>query len=61
MNVAVVINSPLNFIFSPVFKKKCNVPFALLEQINKELDRLVKTGALAKLQYSDWVAPTIYI
>ena len=26
-----------------VFKKKQNVPFALLEQINEELDRLVNT------------------
>ena len=43
-----------------VFKKR-NVPLALLEQINEELDRLVKTGVLAKLQYSDWTTPTVYI
>ena len=34
----------------PVFKKKQNVPFASLEQINKELDRLVKIGILLKLE-----------
>ena len=28
----------------PVFKKKRNVPFAALEQINKELDRLEQAG-----------------
>ena len=43
----------------PVFKKKRNVPFALLEQINEEL-RLVKTGVLSKLEYSEWAAPTVY-
>ena len=31
-------------------QKKRNVPFASLEQINEELDRLVKTGVQAKLQ-----------
>ena len=45
----------------PVFKKKQNVPFALLEQINKELDRLVKTGVLSKLEYSEWAAPMVYV
>ena len=44
-----------------MFKKKHNVPFASLEQIKKELERLVKTGVLAKLQYSDWAAPTVYV
>ena len=42
----------------PVFKKKRNVPFASLEQINEELDRLVKTGDLSKLEYSKWATPT---
>ena len=45
----------------PVFKKKRKVPFASLEQINEQLDRLVKAGVLAKLQYSDWAAPTAYV
>ena len=35
-----------------MFKKKWNVPFGLLEQINEELDWLVKTGVLTKLEYS---------
>ena len=33
----------------PVFNKKRNVPFASLEKINEELDRLVKTEVLSKL------------
>ena len=43
----------------PMFKKKWNVPFASMEQINEELDRLVKTGVLSKLEYSKWAAPTV--
>ena len=34
----------------PVFKKKRNGPFASLKQINEDLDRLVKTGVLSKLE-----------
>ena len=45
----------------PVFKKKRNVPFASLEKINKELDRLVKTGILSKVEFSQWATPTLYI
>ena len=35
----------------PVFKKKRNVPFAALGQINKELDRLEQGGILSKTDY----------
>ena len=45
----------------PVFKKKRNVPFASIEQINKELDRLEKTGILSKIEYNSWAAPTVYV
>ena len=44
-----------------VFKKKRNVPFASLEQINEELDSLIKTGVLSKLEYSERTAPTVYV
>ena len=44
-----------------MFKKKENVPFASLEQIDEELDRLVKTGVLSKLEYSEWAEPTVYV
>ena len=33
----------------PVFKKKSNVPFATVEKIDKELDRLEKAGILSKV------------
>ena len=45
----------------PVFKKNRNVSFASLEQINEELDRLVKPGVLSKLEYSKLAAPIIYV
>ena len=45
----------------PVFKKKRSVPFASLEKIDQELDRMVESGILSKVDYSDWAAPTVYV
>ena len=45
----------------PVFRKKRNVPFASLKQIDDELDRLVDTGILSKLDFNLWAAPTVYV
>ena len=45
----------------PVFKKKRNVPFAALEQINKELDRLEQAGILWKTDFREWAAPTVHV
>ena len=44
-----------------VFKKKRNVPFAALEQIDKELDRLEQAGILSKTDFSELAAPTVYL
>ena len=44
-----------------VLKKKRNVPFAALEQINKELDRLDQAGILSKTDFSEWAAPTVHV
>ena len=41
-----------------VFKKKRNIPFAALEQMNKELDRLKQAGILSK---TEWAAPTVHV
>ena len=40
---------------SPYLKKKQNVPFVPLEQINEELNRLEKAG------FSEWAALTVYV
>ena len=45
----------------PVFKKKRSVPFASMEKIEEELDRLIKTGILTPIDYSDWAAPILYV
>ena len=45
----------------PVFKKKRNVPFAALEQINKELHRLEQAGILSKINFSEWIASTVHV
>ena len=45
----------------PVFKKKRNVPFESLNQIDEELDRLAQVGVLSKVEYSECASPTIYI
>ena len=42
-----------------VFKKKRNVPFAVLEQINKESDRLEQAGILSKTDFCEWAVPTV--
>ena len=45
----------------PVFKKKGNVSFTALEQINKELDRLEQAGILSKTNFNEWAAPTVHV
>ena len=45
----------------PVFKKERNVPFAALEQINKQLDRLEQAGILSKTAFSEWEAPMVHV
>ena len=45
----------------PVFRPKRNVPFAALESVNAELERLEDLGVISKISYSDWASPTVYI
>lgn len=46
---------------TPTFRKKRNVPFATIKQIDIELKRLVDTGILSKIENSQWAAPTVYV
>ena len=32
-----------------------------MQKIDEELDRLVNTGILTTVDYSEWIAPTVYI
>ena len=45
----------------PIFRKKRNVPFIANEKINQELVRLVNTGILSKVEFSEWAAPAVYM
>ena len=44
----------------PIFRKKRNVPFTAIVEINK-VDRLVNMGILSKVEFSEWAAQTVYI
>jgi hypothetical protein len=43
----------------PKFLKPRTVPFAIKEDIAEELDRLINSGVLVKVDYSDWAAPIV--
>ena len=45
----------------PVFVRKRKVPFASLDKINQELDRLENVGILSKTEYNQWAAPVVYV
>ena len=46
---------------SKIKATQCSAPFAALERINKELDRLQNIGVISLVDYTDWSAPTVYV
>ena len=42
-------------------KKKRTIPFAAIDKIDKELERLTQCGVLSKVDYSDWAALVVYV
>ena len=44
----------------PVFKKKRNLPYATIDSINQELDRVEWIGVISKVKYSEWTAFIVY-
>ena len=44
---------------TPHFCCPCPLPFAIREQVEGELDRLIEQGILQKVDYSDWAAPIV--
>lgn len=45
----------------PVFKPKRSVAFAVVEDINKELDTLETLGVILLTDYSEWPAAIVYL
>lgn len=45
----------------PIFRKKRSIPFAALEKVDQELERLTKIGVISKTEYTDWSAPAVYV
>lgn len=48
-------------VMQPKFLKRRTVPFALREDMAKELDRLEQQGNLEPTQYSNWATPRIMV
>jgi len=46
---------------NPRFFKPRTVPFAIKDEIASELDRLIESGVLKKVDYSDWAAPIVAV
>lgn len=45
----------------PVFRKARQVPYALKDAVEKELDRLEKAGIISKIDNSQWAAPIVVV
>uniref|UniRef100_A0A5S6QY67 Reverse transcriptase domain-containing protein n=1 Tax=Trichuris muris TaxID=70415 RepID=A0A5S6QY67_TRIMR len=45
----------------PVFRPKRPVPYAALPDVERELDRLERNGAISKVNHSYWAAPIVVV
>ncbi|XP_062589261.1 uncharacterized protein K02A2.6-like [Saccostrea cucullata] len=45
----------------PIFCKACTVPYAIKEQVENELRKLVERGVLQKVKNSSWAAPVVVV
>lgn len=46
---------------TPVYTKERQIPYALTERVNKELDELEKASIITKISNSDWGSPLVVI
>ena len=45
----------------PVFRNRRPVPHAVLETVEKELDRLISMGVIEQVTHSEWAAPIVTV
>lgn len=45
----------------PIFTKEREIPYALIDKVNQELNVLEKTGVISKTEISDWGSPLVVI
>ena len=45
----------------PIFIKPRRVPYALKDQVEKELDKLEKNGVIVKTERSEWASPIVVV
>ena len=45
----------------PIYNKERQIPYALTETVNKELDALDRNGIITKISNSDWGSPLVVI
>lgn len=45
----------------PVYRTKRPVPYAALEAVEAEIDRLEQSGVLTKVEFSEWAAPIVAV
>lgn len=54
-----VVSINLKVDAKPIFQRARVVPLALSEPVNREIDRLVKSGCWVPVDYSDWASPIV--
>lgn len=52
---------PLRKDANPIYKPARNIPFALRDKINTEIDRLENVGVISKIAHSEWGTPIVPI
>ena len=45
----------------PIFVKPRRVPYALKDEVERELDKLEKNGVIVKTERSDWASPIVVV
>jgi hypothetical protein len=55
------VTLPMKMETQPVFMRPRPVPYALLDRVDKEIDRLEADGILKRVEYASWGTPIVPI